>query len=40
MIDDTVDDLMMMICWRGLVVMTILSTTIYDTLFDSYHLYV
>ena len=40
MIDDTVDDLMMimmMICWRGIVVMTILSTTIYDTFFESYH---
>jgi len=40
MIDDTVDDLMMMIMMislRGLVVMTILSTTIYDAFFDSYH---
>ncbi len=40
MIDDTVDDLMMMmICWRGIVVMTIVSTTIDDAFFDSYHLY-
>ena len=41
MIDDTVDDLMIMmmimISWRGLVVMTILSTTIDDAFFDSYH---
>jgi hypothetical protein len=40
MIDDTVDDLMMMIMMislRGLVVMTILSTTIDDAFYDSYH---